>query len=352
MDAFGVFKIVMGIIISIFILIMVYNFAISYMGVNEKKKTAVVLNDFERGIRDVHVNSIPGNFSFENDIYESLIMYRPPFLITRMGNIDFGYVPLFMDIGRKVSISRVSYNLGWWEFNYVTVLPKKKIIYIITDDSPLVWETMRLITMSFPNTESVEPDVTFGFGCNETFIFKLNKWKRDVFYQNMGVQDNIEFVKQMIDYETECSGYLEDDEIPVFLTLEDIDTDEGIVITPVTEEWGYIKTQEGDELIYKDGMDIMAFIIGGNSMYEYKNKIYLNQLRVASKVKYDEIELLKLKTSKNDCINLYDSIQPILNYIYSFSDSDINDKAEIMTLINNLEQSRQISTAMEEKGCD
>ena len=75
MDAFSVFKIVMGIVISIFILMMIYNFATSFLDIDSSKNEATELKLFEQGIRDVYVNGIPGNFTFGDSAYESISIY-------------------------------------------------------------------------------------------------------------------------------------------------------------------------------------------------------------------------------------------------------------------------------------
>ncbi len=350
MDAFGVFKIVLGIVISVFILIMVYNFANSYMDIDTSKRQISAFMTFEKNVRDVYVNGIPVNYSFESDLYSAITLYKPPHLVTKAGNIDFGFVPLFFRKGRELSISRTTNDLGWWKFDYVTVLPKTNIIFIPMENSNDIWDTIAMISSSFPDTENIEPDITFGFGCEDVSYFRLEKWKRDIF-----VKEIIPYINTMIDFKDECVESTKNEEVVIYISDEMIEFKKGILVVTAGPFWGHMYTNESGvlrEFVYKDGLDIMSFALGGEFYYIYKNNIHLNQLAVAAKLKSDELELLKTISTRPDCPALYSVFSGILQQIYDGVTADYNDELNAVLLSENIRRSIEFYKSLEETGCN
>ncbi|NOX71376.1 MAG: hypothetical protein GXO64_01625 [Candidatus Micrarchaeota archaeon] len=350
MDAFGAIKIVMSIVFSAFIIIMVYNFATSYMDVNTAKKQATVLRDFEKTVRDVYVNGIPANFTIDGDLFKSIKVFRPPQLVTSIGTVDFGYVPLFFVKGRKLSITRARMDIDWWKFDYVIALPKTTVIYVPLSNSNDVWDTIKMITGAFSDTENIEPVITFGFGCNETFYFHLNKWKRDIF------MENVPFIQTMIDYEDECIDEIDGEDKKVIIIANELsDFSKGVLIVPKGPYWGKMYTNVSGNLkeySYRDGLDILALVLGGEEFLKYKNNMYLTQLKVAAKLKYDELQLLKSKSARSECGALYSTFMPILSKIYEFNDADYDDDFNGIMFAEQVRASADQQKKLEEMGCD
>ncbi len=349
MDAFGVFKIILGLVISAFILIMALNFAGSYIDINVSKKQVSELKSFERSVRDVYVNGIPSNFSFADDTFASIIDYRPPRLITEFIDIDFGFVPFFFREGRTFSISRLTDNLGWWKFDYIVALPRTKIVFIPIKETDDIKVTVTNIVTVFPDTENVKPDIIFGFGCEDASYFILEKWKKDKF-----IKDIIPYMNTMVDFEDDCVSFLNEEEVMIYLSDELEEFERGIFVVTAGPTWGHIYTNNSGVLrnyTYKDGMDIMAFAIGGEEFYNYKNDIYLKQLKTAAKLKKDEIELIATRTTKPDCPALYSVFSGILQQIYDAAGSDYNDDLNAILLAENIRRSIDFYKSLEETGC-
>ncbi|MBN2101888.1 MAG: hypothetical protein JW716_03390 [Candidatus Aenigmarchaeota archaeon] len=349
MDAFGVFKIVLGLVISAFILIAVLNFAGSYMDINASKKQVSDLKAFERSVGDAYVNGIPSNYSFDNEAFSAMKIYNPPLLVTEFTNIDFGFVPFFFKSGRAVSISRMTEDTGWWRFDYIVSLPKTRIVFIPVKDSSDVEETVKLISSALPDTENVEPNILFGFGCEDVSYFILEKWTRDKF-----IKDIIPYMKTMVDFEDNCIGSTGADETIIYISDEMTEFEKGILVVTSGPYWGHIYTNTSGVLrnyTYKDGMDIMAFSLGGPDFYIYKNDIYLKQLRAAAKLKMDETGLLGARATKHDCTALYSVFSGILQQIYDSSGSEYNDDINAIMLAENLRRSIDFYKILEESGC-
>ena len=351
MDAFDVFKIILGLIISAFIIIMVMNFAGSYIDINASKKQVTDVRTFERSVRDVYVNGIPSNYTFEDETYESITMYRPPRLLTDFTDIDFGFVPLFFKKDSTVSIGRITQDYEWWKFYYVISIPKTKIIFIPLENNDDIWNTIKTIVETFPDTSNVKPNIAFGYGCDKTSPNEelyLDSYTRDTF---LGWVD---FIQSAVDYKGQCIEYISEDRLPIILSDEIVDFKKGILIVTSGPYWGHIYTNTSGVLrnyTYGDGMDIMAFALGGPDFYSYENEMFLKQLRTAAKLKMNEMKLLESRTSKQDCPALYSVFSGILQQVYDSAGSDYNDDINTIILAENIRRSSDFYKTLEESGC-
>ena len=349
MDAFEVFKIILGLVISAFIIIMVMNFADSYIDINASKKEVSDLRAFERSVGDVYVNGIPSNYSFSDDAYSSIAFYRPPQLLAEFADIDFGFVPFFFKKGRTVSMGRVTEDLGWWRFDYIMSLPKTRIVFILVTDSPDADETVKLISSVFPDTNNVEPKMLFGVGCEGVNYYPLETWTRDKF-----VHDMIPYMRSLVDFEDKCVGNVEDDEIIIYISDETIEFEKGVLVIASGPSWGHIHTNVSGILknyTYSDGLDIASFALGGSDFYNYKKEIYLKQLRTAADIKMNEITLLSSRITNPECIIKYSTFSAILQQIYDVSLLDYQDEFNIISLSENIKRSVDFYKSLEESGC-
>ncbi len=349
MDAFGAFKIILSIVFSAFLIIMIMNFSFSFLDIDESKKKAEKFITFEKVARSVYVNGIPANLTLEKDVLDSIIDYRPPDLITKVGTVNLGYVPLFFRKGARISITRSINDLEWWRYKTVFALPETIIIFIPRENTDAIWNIIEKVTAAFPDTENVQPSIRFGIGCDDTYFFNLLRWKRNIFLAN------IPHMKTIIDYGRNCESEIEKEKIIIHVASNLAEFDRGIFIVPKGEGWGYVYIKKGSdekEFVYRNALDIVALALGGESFYKYEKETFLTHLRVAAKLRYEEMDILKNKVENERCKNLYSSFMDILKNIYEFKDEDYDDATKGLLFSGDIERSVVQQRALEEEGCE
>lgn len=286
MSVFQIFKIILGIIISFFILFIVLTFAGSYSEIGESGRQVSIMVNFKKSIDDVYTTGIPTDF--ETKDFE-IFAYTPPYIRTEVSNVDMDPIPLLLVPGEKFSVYRNEYDLGWLKFYFIEVLPETNILFVPLGDDERVWSILGNITEFLPSTENTETKVRFYVGCNKTdseWLYPLGERNKFLDY----------WLPQFVFYDVEmgpCDINEEDYEIITISEDETVDAD--FLVKPIDGEIGYVYIKDGEdheEHVYKNGLDVVALFLGGERYYDYMNEKFLKELEVAINVKTRESDLL------------------------------------------------------------
>jgi hypothetical protein len=288
-SVFQVFKIILGIIISAFILFFVLRFAGSYMDIGESSRQVSIIVSFKKSIEDVYTTGVSTDFEMKDS---EILAYKPPYVDTsKVSYVDMDPIPLLLIPGEKFSIYRNEYDTGWWKFYLIEVLPETKILFVPLGNDERVWSVMGNITKFLPSTENTKTKVKFYLGCNKTEpdeyypIGERNRLldmvpKFTAFDVEMGPCGDLEYFRE--------KGYR-------IITISEESTDADFLVSPIDNEIGYVYIKTGDgyeEYIYKNGLDIVALLLGGKRYYDYVNEKFLGELGVAIDVGIRETDLL------------------------------------------------------------
>jgi hypothetical protein len=290
-SVFQVFKIILGIIISVFILFLVLRFAGSYMMIGETSREVSVIVNFKKSISNVYTTGVPTDFEIKDS---EILGYRPPYIETGVSFVDMDPIPFLTMPGEKFSIYRNEYDSGWWKFYFIEAFPETRVLFIPLGDDEKVWSIMGNITRFFPSTENTATNTKIGLGCEGSdFWFG---WERQRFL------DKIIPSLMTTDIDFEVCGNLDyfKKEGYKIITISEESMDADFLVKPIDNEIGYVYIKNGidkEEYIYKNGLDIVALLLGGKKYYDYINEKFLKELEVGIDIGIKEVEFLRTDQS-------------------------------------------------------
>jgi hypothetical protein len=344
-----IFKIIFGVILSAFILMIILRFSSSYTEIGESSKEVEILIGLKKTIQDVYTTGISTDFEVR-DLEEAISFYSPPNIETPVTSVNLDPVPTFLVPGESVSVHRNEYDLGWFKFYYIHALPETKIIFVPLGKSEVVWNTVGNITKHFPSTENTKTKVLFGIGCNDTGgqpIFFFSKWERDYFIRTVLpwlYTNEYEFVP--------CGkreGYR-------MITVTETPIDADFQVVPIDNEMGYVhvnNTMVGQKTyLYKNPIDIVALFFGGEKMYDYTNEKFLKELSIASDLASRESSLLRSKSTNPYCDTLYQKFIQVLGSLRNRIDNgDYTNEDDMREFSKKIKESVEAYKQLEEMGC-
>jgi hypothetical protein len=286
LNVFDVFKIILGIIISIFIIFVVMRFVGSYMEIGESGRQVSLMVNFKKTVENVYTTGISTDFELKES---EILGYRPPMIETEVTFIDTSPTPVLLLPGKKLTVSRVDYDIGWWKFYMIEALPESKIIFVPLNANGDTWSLVGNITKAMPSTENTETKIRFGVGCNGTeFRFGWEAYRFVEKILPMIISGQMEFrACEDLAYFRK-NGY-------TLVTISEKDEDVEFLVKPSEGGVGHVYIKNGDEYqayVYKNGMDIVSLLLGGQFFYDYTNDKFLRELDVAASITSKEYNLL------------------------------------------------------------
>lgn len=287
-SVFQIFKIILGIVISAFILFFAVSFAAQYRDIGEAGRQVSLLVSFKKSIENVYTTAVEDDFDIED---AEILAYSSPNLITQVSTVNLDPIPIILVKGKKFSVYRNEYDNEWWKFYFIEVLPETKILFIPLNNDEKTWSVIGNITKFFPSTENTETKVKFYVGCNKTDTgeyYPLGERNKFMDLIPSFVAFNVEMA------ECENPDYFRREGYKI-ITISDELTDADFLVKPVDDEVGhvYIKTDDGyEEYVYKNGIDVVTLLLGGKKLYNYINDKFNKELGVAIDINVREADLL------------------------------------------------------------
>ena len=355
LNVFDVFKIILGIIISIFVLFILLRFAGSYMQIGESSRQVSLMVNFKKTLENVYTTGVSDDFEFAGT--EVITNYAPPFLMTTFSSsVDMEPIPLLLVPGKKLSVYRNEYDVGWWKFYFIEALPDTKILFVPKGDADKTMPVIRSVAFMLPSTENTATKTNFYVGCDDDATGHYDMRER---YKFLEEKIYLLMTKMESGYEpTLCDEeYFKKKNYSVITIsekLEEVD----FLVKPVENGMGYvyIKGKDGyEEYVYKNGFDVVALLLGGKGMYEYANEKFFREMDVAISLSVNEAGILMTNPSMNKrCGNQLNEFITVLSSIKENTPKirGQNPKQEdVAEFISLMDQSAEKYRELDSLGC-
>jgi hypothetical protein len=374
---YRIFQLILGIIISGFVLYFLISYASDYADFGGTKERLTIIDNLRETVNNVYFSGNPIVFedtdmhdfsSCEMDYQGTL-----PHMSCEFGEIPH-LIPTLLNIysQEEVLVDMESIDYGWWEARFTTVLPETHIIYNPLDASDLAWNTMESITRALPSTEEFDTKVTFTF-CDGIVLRVCGgeSCEKKDFLRVLTSTSNTPALK--------CTGNLGERDVLVTVSRSCSPSfvSRGICIKPDITTPGvgvvYIPRSQ-DMFVYKDPVDIISILIGGSEgpigrsrgedIYEYKNSVFSERLYLAAQTMKERSYLLKSRfqgecsscldpyCSYCVCHPLYDSLEERLDGIMSKARGDHTVYLEMESLKSSLDEALSVHQELVNGGCE
>ncbi len=347
-SAFQLFKIILGVIMSVFVIIIAMQFSGRYIQLGESGKQVSTVINLKKAIEDVYTSGVPTDFRI-SDAKKTIEFYRPPNIITPSATVSLEPIPTLLVAGEDISIHRIDYDIGWWKFQLIEAVPDTKILFVPLTDDESAWHVIEGIAKYMPSTENTKTKVRFGVWCNRTeFYFG---WEKNDFINKVIRLFLIE--KRVLNF-CENVNYLRKKGYKLVVITDD-DYNADFLVKPKSREIGYVYITKGDEkkaYLYKNPLDIVSLLLGGETFYEYENKRFLKELGVAVNASIREANILMTSERMGRCRVELASFISVLNDIkQKLEQMNYKNEDDVNELNAYLEESSKIYERIDRLGC-
>lgn len=345
------FKIILGIIASMFIIYFLINYSGVYSQIQGTFQRNVVVKNFLETVNNVYLTGIPVNYNDFSKVDVDLY-YRAKEAVLGFSGGSFPVrFPLLLKPGKRLYIYRNALNYGWWKFYFIEALPDIDIIF-----NPLEEDTENLvrgIVKVFPSTMITGPKLRFGF-CNGTSVG-----------ERYGQHDFLNMIYDLPVLE-KCNAKLGKKQVLVTISgnCNQYFIDNGICLTKSLEGTGYAFINASDEVyLYKDPVDVAAMIIGGNernefgvlaeSLFVHKNNMFRDELLVATKVIGRRAFLVSQNIANADCSRKFMDFRDVLLEINGMVlEKEYYRFEDVKNLQTKLSESKDLYMELVNMGCE
>ncbi len=362
---YRLFQIIMGIILSVFILYILINYAGKYAGVGEEAERLKVLSVFLQDADNVYFSGNPINFDdFSRDDYTSCHPKptRPPRLWCSID--EHGYetrqllVPVFTRFGDDVLITRGSLDYGWTKQDYIEALSEITIVFnpTVPTDDDASWNLIRDIAAAFPDTLGHQPKVLFDFCDGGSLMGAL--------YERWGFLSAIRSGRSTF---YRCTASLSPSQVLVTFSSSCPPgfADSGICVSPPQDGVGYAYIAGSTKAyVYKDPADLAALVIGsgredvfgtpvGEETWEFKNQFFLDSLRTSARFMERRCGILKqMSEIRDECSSKYQDLEISMSSIVTLAGGDPYDIDAMHDLKDKLDQASSLWDELIDMGCE
>lgn len=362
LSLYEMFKVIFGLVMSSFILLIIVHFIGVYTQLDQDAERAQILKNFLKGAEDAYTTGNPLTFTdFRRQEFTlSFDRTPPPGIVSDVGKNPVLF-PLFFRPGKEIFVSQGQLEMGWWTFRFVEAFPGARFLFSPVEGGEQSWKLVRDIAFFLPDSEFFSPTITFGVcdgqpqelcagGC-ERQAFLAAVRGRSAPVQECTVQ-NLPAGTILITVASSCSPSR---------------TSRGYCLTPPSQGIGRIFLSDQPPLLYKDPVDIVAALAGGEekdlygssgaTIHGYKNDAFRQEVLLGAEVMEQRAFLLAIEHRKargEECAQAFDRLRETLQVVQSsLSDPQYyQDPAEAAGLGVALAEARAAQQALADQGCD
>ena len=331
MNAFQVFKIILGIVASLFILYILVNYAGSFSNTQTDVQRMMISNNFKKATDDVYFSGNPAVFDDFGRLDFDLMFNGaedPAKLRSSAGEITLR-TPIIFTEGEILNIEKPHPGLdfGWWRFGFVHALPELTLIFSSGDASIGARDLIKSIAGLLPDTTGRSPKIRFGFCDGSDIIMPCSGsfCERAYFYAAVNSQQ-MPMAKcsvtplpgqRMIRVSSGCSAGSEVS---------------GACIWPNAGDYFIGKAYINGSLLsypYMSPLDLLSLIVAGDgenmygiksqTLYDYQNREFRQQLALMCKSHIKRTTLLlttlPISDEKESCMPYYQNFKTSLESI-------------------------------------
>jgi len=280
------FKIILGLLASVFILSFFIYYAGVYSQIEGDIQESTTVKNFIKTVEDVYISGNPIGF-YDFSKISTELFYNPSGPAAEFGFGISGMpltVPVFLatGAGKEFYIHRGSVDYGWWKFYYILALPELDIIFNIQENDDNAKTVVDDMVQLFPSTVYAQPKIRFGFCDGFTISNMFDQ------YEFLGMAGSLGRTAG-------CSAFLNEKQriVAVSNRCNQNFSGAGICVSPIDRKTGYVFA-DNETYIYKDPLDLVVLLLGSGQrniygkmsalIFEYKNKVFLKELIFASRV--------------------------------------------------------------------
>lgn len=364
------FQIIFGLVVSMFILYFLIQYASSYAGFQGDVQKITILRNLKTTSESVYTFGTPVMFP-DTSMYDfsSCHMQTSEPDASEM-KCDFGevgpvLVPTLLSLGKKehAVVSGADLDLGWHVMHWIEIMPESAIIFTPMDSSDSTWNLMKNLTDMLPSTENLDSKITFGFCDGSSLIENIcgGKCERygflDVLESNRApaakCRASLPGGHMLITISSQCRiGY----------------SDSGVCVLPSADSVGvaYLAGSE-KEFVYKDPFDIISLVIGGDDkdvfgktggerLYGYKNKVWGDRISLAANIMRQRALLISSEyqtLGKNqECVPIYSQLYTTLGSVHSTVKGDYENLDLMRSLAGMLGDAGSLHQDLVNLGCE
>lgn len=375
--SFQLWKIVLGLIISAFLIMFAVNYIGGYMQQQSDMLTAKVMNNFEIGCYEVYNSGNSLDFNDFSKISVEDVSFsikgKPGIVVPRLGRKSMK-VPVFFSLGGKVFIWRGEDDMGWWMFRYVIAMPETEILFSMNQNSENAWKTLRDLVKALPESTNFENKITYGFCYGNKILRNFCGRKGKEPCEAKAFLEVIESGDVDVHY-SRCTADLKKNQRLVSIAASCPSGFDGVCIE--SGDGSGKAYLSGTETVfhYKDPLDLAVLVVGynredaygvaGEKFFVYKNLEMSKELLLAAKIVSRRAELLSgelnrliesgymdVDSEEAACVELFQELASIVQDMESVlkgAMQDIQSSQEISQLV---EKAAEIKKDIVEKGCD
>ena len=327
------------------------NFSGIYSTYQQESIEVTHLKNFKVALQNVYVTDTPLVFKLKIDTE-----YSPPDITLLSETLGFPGmsvpVPFFYKSTKKdqdIIAYRESIGEGFSKFKFVGIFPETNIFFNIFPFKNDSYQIIKELAELLPPSE--DPSVIYGFCFNDddytiyqqpsksSFLTEINQIIKYTSTINANWQPQDKKIEM-------CTKQRAKNDILIIVSDQEKIPEYGFLIKPKVFGAGEIFYKEGGTpkiFAYKDALDILAIITGGEEGYNYKNEEQLKFLEISTRSEIERMNVLfsEYQNSKPDCAALFEDTK---NYLKKLQASVQNLK----TKVNNLPNAIQYSIANEE----
>jgi hypothetical protein len=344
-----IFKIIFGIVFSVFVIVLIFRFSSNYMEMGESNAQANIMLGFRKTVGDVFASGIPADYAIK-DSKDLIIKYMPPEIHTSIAAVSMEPVTTIFVPGDKVGVHRMEYDLGWWKYYYILVLPETTFFFNPLNNSEETWSEIYRIINALPSSENIETKVGFGFGCNSSSEYWL--WDRE---KMLGYENNMRTNLEKADFTPTLCVTFNKEWKTIVVSPKFVETEHPLMFTLVNGTGMlYLNTSQPEKAyFYKTPMDVISAILGGKEFYNYENRDFLAQLSLASSLNMEETGLLMHNSGAGaECLPIFEEFHTTLESLSGLASQDYNDPIKMGELAVKMEESRQRFLDLQVRGCE
>ncbi len=362
MDAFQVFRLVLGLIASFFLLYFMIYYSTVYSSMQEDTQRMMITENFRKAVNDVYATGTSITYDDFSRLDFDLIFdgsRDPAVLSSKTGQSLIRRTLVFVP-GGELAIKKESIDLGWHRFGFVEALPEMTILLNFRDSSQAARDLARSLVSMFPNTVGSEPSIRFGF-CSGAAV---EKPCGGAFCEGYSIASAISGAGSMSPCTAEPGQYR-----IVTISGSCSGSDEGVCIeTPGAQGYGHA-TVNSTSYLHKNLLDLMALIAGSgestpygpmhDSLFHYVNREFAQELAYMAELEYHRSALIDTKLpagseAKKDCGPHYDEFRAAMQSIKNIASQEgyYTDGMLVASLMEQLSDASDSYTQLVNLGCE
>ena len=364
---YRMFQMIFGIIVSVFILYFLIQYASNYAGFQKDVQKVTIIKNLKITAESVYTYGNPVDFP-DTSRYDFSSCYmiinkpEPPNIKCDFGEVGSVLIPMLLSADGEVVVDRADLNFGWHVMHWIEVMPESVILFTPMDSSEVTWNLMKNLTDVLPSTENLENNITYDFCDGNTLTYACGGPCEK--FSFMTVLDSVR------DSASRCTRSLSKKYrlITISNNCGPGFSNYGVCVKPSQNGVGVAYLAgSGETYVYKDPLDIIALVIGGSEkdvlgktfgekLYDYKNEVWGERLSLAAKIMKQRMLLVSSRyqyLGENlECIPIYANLAGMLASITDMAKGNYKNEAVMRNLATRLKEAESLYQDLVDLGCE